>query len=352
MNKKFLLIAILLLLLTSCNKKVNEEDMLNEFLDNFTYSLEQEKFDLTSEITYKDNVILIEWEFSSEILDENNNLIHYEDEVRSIVTIKVSLGKYTKSKELGEIISKSKDEIALEKNKLLLNDFLNKFNFSQKSDYIIDLEDSINYNGKDIALSWSFSETILDNDNYIIHKENEYEVDVILKASIGNVTLEKNVGKVKSLSFKDMQEKYYEQEKEVLEKFEKEFKFSQTNDEKIELLENFVLDGNIISLSYEYDNNYIEKDGKLIHKDEKVETEIFVIANFGGSSKKISLGKVIIKSAKELIEEVISSINIPQEVDNDITLLEKINGVEIEWCSDDEDILSSDGKCNFVSEEK
>lgn len=352
MNKKFLLLFLLLFLLTGCNGKVSEEDILNEFLENFTYSLENEEFDLVSEVNYNDNVILIEWEFSNKILDENNKLIHYEDEVKSRVTIKATLGKYTKSKELGEIVSKSKEQIEIEENEVLLNEFLNQFIFSQTSDYIIDLENSINYNGKDIALSWSFSEDILDSNNFIIHKENEYEVDVILKASIGSVTLEKIVGKVKSISLNAMKEKYSTKEKEVLDKFKEEFQFKQTNDETIEFVYSFVIDDNIINLSYEYDKNYINANGTLIHQDERKETEIFVIASFGGSSERISLGKVVIKSAKELINEVINSINVPQETDCDISLLKKINGVDIEWYSDDEDILSNEGKCSFVDEEK
>lgn len=351
MRYKFLLILCLLFLFVGCNTN-NDEIILNEFLESYTFDVTKEEFDLPNNVTFKGKNILLEWNFSKDILDENNQLIHFDTLVKSTVTLTAKIGKCSKAIELGEIVSKSLDEIKDDENKKILDEFFNQYKFIQDNDHEIVLIDKTNYNNYEIKFEWSFSESILDKDNKIIHKDEKFISKVILKATLDKTSLTKEVGEIISLSKSEMNEKYLFNDKEVIDKFKELFVFKQENDDKLNFVSSFNVDDKEVLLEYEYDKRYFKSNGEIIHLDKTIEREIFVIASYGVYSEKISLGKVLVKSALELLNEVVGEVNLPKETNDDLNLVSNINGVDIEWFSDDENVITNDGECMFVSEEK
>ena len=356
MKNKYLLIIVLLLisLFAGCETVNNDEEILEsfilEFKENYNMEPSDETYELLDKVTYKEKEIILEWSFSEEILDENNKVIHTDERKVSEVTLTAKLDNKSKSVVLGTIISKSLKELADEETLEFLKDFLDKFTFEQTSDYEIITPDFYEYNNKKIALEWNFSCEIIDSNNQIIHKEEEYEATIKLVAKLDGVSLEKEIGKVKSISLSEM-EKYKAIEEKVIDKFKETFVFKQTNDEKLDFVSEVKIDEYTVSLTWEYNKAYLKSDGTIKHGKETVEVEVYVLAKCGSYSERISLGKVICKSSSVLVEEAISSIKLPKETNEDITLPTRINGVDIDWYSDFEDVLSNSGKCFYVSKD-
>ncbi len=95
----------------------------------------------------------------------------------------------------------------------------------------------------------------------------------------------------------------------------------------------------------------MKSDGTIKHGSVRAETEVFVVAKYGSYSERFSVGKILVKSSEELLLEVIGGFELPKETNDDIVLPTRINGVDISWYSDDEDILSNSGKCYYVSKD-
>ncbi len=125
--------------------------------------------------------------------------------------------------------------------------------FEQTSDYEVDLVKSCEYEGANIELSWKFSEEIVDEAGMIIHKETEQKAKVTVVFKIDDVTFEKEVGIIVSISISDMEAKYGNIEKSTIKKFKETFVLEQIGDEKVVFLDEVELDGKKITLTWEYE---------------------------------------------------------------------------------------------------
>lgn len=357
MKYKSLLILLFLFafLFVGCNPNDNSEKLLDEFLEKFSQDFElnpkDEKFDLLDKVVYGGKEISLKWSFSEEILDENNKIIHKDESFKSTLTLEATLGEYSKTIVLGDIISISINDKKAEETLKILEKFAQTFVFEQTSDYEVDLVKSCEYEGMNIELSWKFSEEIVDEAGMIIHKETEQKAKVTVVFKVDDVTFEKEVGIIVSISISDMEAKYGDIEKNTIKKFKESFVLEQIGDEKVVFLDEVELDGKKITLTWEYEKIFLKSDGTIKHGSVRAETEVFVVAKYGSYSERFSVGKILVKSSEELLLEVIGGFELPKETNDDIVLPTRINGVDISWYSDDEDILSNSGKCYYVSKD-
>ena len=347
-----LIITFSVLLFTGCGtgETNTEKQILESFLSSYELNNNGEKVDLPTTVVFQEKTITLEWALSEEILDQDGNILYTEEILTAEVTLKATLGTETLTKVMGEVKSKSLKEQERKENEQILNDFLSNYEVSQVDDFKIILPESTKYNGKDILLEWSLDKDILNSDGTIIHGNERVEANLTVKATLGEVTIEKVVGKVISLSTSEMNSAE-EAKKELVKKFIESFELKINGDESVELPSFVEYEGNQLSLTWEYDKTILKSDGTIKHGAETKTCELKVTVEFAEYRETFIAGEVVSRSSKELVDEAVEKVIIPQEINDDIELPKKFNGVEIEWYSENEKVLDETGKCSYVESE-
>ena len=345
------LIILGVFVFSGCGEKIKEptdKELLEEFLSQYTYDTSKEKFAFPGSIEYKEKLIKLEWDLSEEVLDSEGNIIYTDEVLTAEVKVIASLGEEKQEKVVGSISSKPMKELIDKANEELLEEFLNSYEFKQEDNLVIELPKETTYKEKLIKLEWILSEEILDANGNIIHKENQYEATVTLKALLGDSQKEKVVGKIVSLSSDEMKqdEKLAE---ELIERFAQSYKLEIVGDERIVLRKELPFEGKWVAIKWIVDKKLIKEDGTFKHGTTTQETEIKAEITYKDYSKTYSFGNITIRSSVELVNEVIANLTLPTEVNEDIELPTFINGVSISWFSEESYVLTDEGKCYYVS---
>ena len=343
----FILLGLLFSVGCGGEEKNLEKELLENFLLSYDVSFNEEKIDLPSTIIFNEKTITLEWDLSEEVLDDEGNILYTEEELVASVTLKASLGNETLTKVVGEIKSKSLKELEKVENEKVIDEFLLNYNVSQVDDFKIILPESTKYNGKDILLEWVLDKEILNSDGTIIHGDKTVEANLTVKATLGDVTKEKVVGKVISISIEEMNN-VEEAKKELVKKFIESFELKINGDERVELPEFVEFEGKRLSLTWEYDKTILKSDGTIKHGTETKTCELKVTVEIAEYRETFVAGEIVSRSAKELVDEAVKNVIIPNEINDSITLPKMYNGVEIEWYSENEKVLDETGKCYYV----
>lgn len=343
----FILLGLLFSVGCGGEEKNLEKELLENFLSIYEVSFNEEKIDLPSTIIFNEKTIILEWELSEEVLDDEGNILYTEEELVASVTLKASLGNETLTKVVGEIKSKSLKELEKVENEKVIDEFLLNYNVSQVDDFKIILPESTKYNGKDILLEWVLDKEILNSDGTIIHGDKTVEANLTVKATLGDVTKEKVVGKVISISIEEMNN-VEEAKKELVKKFIESFELKINGDERVELPEFVEFEGKRLSLTWEYDKTILKSDGTIKHGTETKTCELKVTVEIAEYRETFVAGEIVSRSAKELVDEAVKNVIVPNEINDSITLPKMYNGVEIEWYSENEKVLDETGKCYYV----
>ena len=94
----------------------------------------------------------------------------------------------------------------------------------------------------------------------------------------------------------------------------------------------------------------IDNNGKVTLPIED-DTEFSITATGSYENKTVEKKfNVSLKSLKTICKEAATKLNIPKEINDDIELVDNIDGISVEWYSSNEEVLTKDGKCSYVTE--
>ena len=226
----------------------------------------------------------------------------------------------------------------------ILDEALGKITIDGEVENDIALPTTIDINGATVNLSWQSNNEAIDNNGKVKRSASDISCVLEVKAIYNGKEKTKNFNVIakKSVNFQSALD--------II-----------VIDEVIKsdiVIPNVVMyEGMIINISWKVQKVSGEDRAALYTTGHVVlpldeDAEFVLIASALGDDNNIVAEKafpVKLLSYKSICKEAAKKINIPATVNDDIALPKKVDDIDVEWYSSKEDILSSKGKCSYVT---
>ena len=202
----------------------------------------------------------------------------------------------------------------------------------------------VEYKGYTITFEWSSNNSAVSADGKVTRGIEDIDCIITIKGTLDGITKEKTENvtvKAKEVNINNALDSL-----NIPNKIDSDITFNNTLN----------YDGVLINLAWTTtkvgtdERANIDNNGKVTLP---IEDDTEFIIKVTGTYKDKTLEKsfnVIVKSLKTLCMEAASKLNVPKEINDDIKLVESIDGIEVQWYSSNEEVLTKKGKCSYVTE--
>lgn len=209
----------------------------------------------------------------------------------------------------------------------------------------LDFKNEITYKEYTIKLTWSTSNDAISSSGKVTLGDSDVVVDVFLKGQINEETFEKKISSIKVLKKVEVfDEKSIESALESI-NFPNEICYN------IDFLNEITYQGYTIKLTWSGDGKYVSNEGVVLYpkEDTVVSIKLKAEANSIIVNKEYS---VTILSAQNACIKASNELNLPEKINDNITLPQAVNNINIDWSSSNEKILNISGICSYVPNEE
>lgn len=333
--KKIFILIICLLFLSGCkieNKK-SDSDILAELLDTITFPEEiSENLHLKSSFEYNNLTISAQWFSDDEsIMSNNGEIFPTQNENYLTLTLILKLNETSLSKTFAITI------LPLD-NSSIAENILNKIIIPTNISNHITLDNFVKYDNKNYKISWKSS-----NENYLTNRGK-----IIFDTIQREVMLSATINYDGDIYTKDFQIIIDPFDTTIMTNYLKSLNIPTNISTSINLPTNTSLENHNFEIEW-YSNNeeVLDKYGNInILTEDKniVLTATMTIDNV----KIIQNYDILVEKTNEteLVNLIEKRINLPSTISNDIFLPTSIGNLNGTWLSDNEQIISSEGKIN------
>lgn len=336
MKKIFLVLILICFFTISCK---DDETLLEKASNQISFEVAYDNLKLQNNLEVDGKDILISWE-SKTLGVSNDGIIDFDalsfnnNEIEIVLSANFSYDKLTLSKDY-KVLVKNVNGI--------LDEAVKELNVPNEVTNDINLLKEININGEIVNISYESDNDALTNEGIVTRSNSDITVNLKAVLSLYN----------------RIKEVYYTVT--VLGKTD----YNEILTKAFDLIEipneiyiKFDLPNTINYLDYEIQVNYkftndAVKDNGLIAIDETNDlyTDVIVELSIGDIKIENRINNIKIKSFENMAIEVIDLLNIPTEANDDITLPNEMNGLELQWLSSNYRILTQTGKVNYTSKD-
>ncbi len=328
---KFYFLLLVLFLLVSCKEEVNYQKIIQKAEESIVLLNEtKEDLELKTSIEIDGYVVNVSWESNNDAISSSGVVTRKNEDTLVILKANFSLNGYGMVKEYNITVLK-KDEIKIDYKKII-NDSLDKFIIKTQDNKLV-LPQSIINGEYEINLTYEVKDSCIDSEYNILPFLGSKNITIEVFASLSSET----VSKVYTLNIEGI---------DISEFFLKAYKqVEQVIPEKITTrLEGgvIVIDG--IDVSYSFEGDF--------ERNLEEEKEIMLTISLNALGEDFIGTKIIsVKSYLEEMEEIVNEIIIPEETNENITLIKNYGGILLNWSSSNTRVLTDKGEVKYVKDD-
>ena len=226
--------------------------------------------------------------------------------------------------------------------KAIIEESFRQINLPNETDSDLEFVKEIEYQGYKITLEWRTSNDAISSTGVVTLGQEDVNVVITVKGTLNDEVFEKEIKTIKVLK------EVVIVEDKTLEEALDTIMFPEEVAYDLELPANITYKGSNIQLTWTTDGEYIRNDGKILYPRTDKTVKLKVLAKAGDKEltkefdiNVLSASNACVKASKEIV--------FPESINDDIEVPNKVGTINIDWLTDNKEVLEVNGKCHYVA---